>query len=83
MNHLIPGAGAVTILGNPYTVVAILPTVLLTCGCPAKTLIVLQGMGAQGMCPACTRGFALQGVQLDAQGTGGATIASGLARRAD
>lgn len=72
------GAQAVPILGTPYDLKAVLPTVILHCKCEAATLIVLQGLGAQGQCPVCRRAFMLEGVEAAINGPHGARIATGI-----
>ena len=63
----------VPIIGNPYELKAVIPTVLAVCGCEAKTLVVLLGLGGTAQCQACKRIFMLAACEANPQ-TQGARI---------
>lgn len=52
-----PAGAAIPILGQPYHLKAVIPTVLASCGCEAKEPLLLIGLGAAAKCPACQRVF--------------------------
>lgn len=54
----------VPILGSPFSFVQWHPTVLITCGCEAKTPILLVGRSV-GPCAACGRAFAVKQLTYD------------------
>ena len=57
---------AVPILGQAFTVQSGFPTTLVTCGCEAKTPVLLVGT-SPGSCPACRRVFVVQDFSFTGQ----------------
>lgn len=79
-------SAAVPIIGQAFTLLEVVPIVVLVCNCEAKKTLSLPGLNAQAQCPACKRVFSAQSVEsavLD-QATGSrshkAQIAMGIPR---
>jgi hypothetical protein len=49
----------IPIIGEPFKLHGGHPVVLISCGCEAKSPLLLQGV-APNICPACRRGFQIQ-----------------------
>lgn len=49
----------VPILGQQFRVLAAYSTAVIECSCPAKTVIVMTGVGKQGGCSACGKVYGI------------------------
>ena len=76
-----PLAGDVPIVGRPFTVNSGFPTALITCGCDAKTPVLLVGV-VPSVCPACRRVFVVQKFAFDGE-TGSVQVSLRLGQMAD
>lgn len=54
------GGPNIPIIGQPYHLKAVIPTVLATCGCESKEPLLLIGLGARVTCRGCGRPFVLE-----------------------
>ena len=79
--RLKPPVIAVPIVGQPFTVNSGFPTALITCGCEAKTPVLLVGV-APGVCPMCRRVFVVQGFSFNGE-TGQVQVSLRLGQLAD
>lgn len=59
-----PPAG-VPIIGQPFALKTWNVSVVVACQCPAKEPVFLVAPGAVNKCPACGRGFVLQGMNVN------------------
>lgn len=66
----------IPIIGQPFTVKAVLATVMGLCNCPAKEPLLLAGAGVVA-CPSCRRQFQIQQVSCDVR-TGQTNVKIGL-----
>lgn len=61
-----PEPPLVPILGKGYELKAFIPTVMLQCQCPAKSPLLMIGLGAKVTCPACRKIFTVTMFRGDA-----------------
>jgi hypothetical protein len=66
----LPDNKNVPIIGQPYAIDEWYLTAVLTCKCGGQpsSCLVSSIAGMVGVCPACKRGFQLQGVQMSPEG---------------
>lgn len=62
-----PKKNNIPIIGQPFVIKSFVPMLQIVCNCEAKEPLLLIGNGA-GQCPACHRGFQLQGMKADPSG---------------
>lgn len=58
---------ALPILGQPFTLKAWIPHVLITCHCAAKEPVLIVGAGTVAQCPACGKSYQLATLMFNAQ----------------